>query len=530
MRKKSGFTLVELIGVLVIIGLLVVVVSTPILGQIRNQKKQLKEATAKILYASVETYLDDNINLFPKNEGMVYYVSVLNLIEEDYLKKDFIESSNDILTNETIIEIKIERGGYSFELDSHDKSLDTVYSSMKNDNMYSYLNGKYFKGNITNNYVYYSGILWRIMGKNFDGTIRMIADEPVTTLFFSDSQARSFQESYANEWLNNYFVSRLSYNNIIVRFPWCQVETTNINNVSDSCKDMDSSKMYKSKVGLLTLEEYNLSLSSGETYINNDIRFITSSQRSGNDFYYIDDEIGYSRGSEMYFIKPVINVRKETVITSGEGSKNKPYILNKNIDIDYTYEKTLSNLNIAPGEYIEITVSDAKINYRVVDRDNSSLKIIRDGIIDNPSLEGVSFNTNNAYSSSAGIGDVLNNSLYNTLYPGYFNIIKTSMWFQGDSGHDSYKFTSLAKTNYIYGVKVGLPKIAEIMTIPFSEDEYWTMSKADNTKLYTLTKKSINEVSYEESKKVRDVIILNIEAVVKSGSGTKEKPYVLKSE
>ena len=50
------------------------------------------------------------------------------------------------------------------------------------DNNYSYMGGCYTKGNPNNNYIWYSGFLWRIMGINADGTVRMIVDENVTVL------------------------------------------------------------------------------------------------------------------------------------------------------------------------------------------------------------------------------------------------------------------------------------------------------------------------------------------------------------
>ena len=49
-------------------------------------------------------------------------------------------------------------------------------------NNYSYMGGCYIKGKPNNNSLWYSGFLWRIMGINADGTVRMITDENVTAI------------------------------------------------------------------------------------------------------------------------------------------------------------------------------------------------------------------------------------------------------------------------------------------------------------------------------------------------------------
>lgn len=51
--NKKGFTLVELLGVLIIMAIIMVIVVTPIIGQIRNTSKKLDSASLQVLYKSV---------------------------------------------------------------------------------------------------------------------------------------------------------------------------------------------------------------------------------------------------------------------------------------------------------------------------------------------------------------------------------------------------------------------------------------------------------------------------------------------
>lgn len=80
---------------------------------------------------------------------------------------------------------------------------------ISNDDNYSYMGGCYFKGYPVNNFLWYSGFLWRIMGINADGSIRLITDETVTSIpWGATGTAKNYEDSYVKDWLNNYF-----YNN-----------------------------------------------------------------------------------------------------------------------------------------------------------------------------------------------------------------------------------------------------------------------------------------------------------------------------
>ena len=53
------------------------------------------------------------------------------------------------------------------------KTTQTLLDS-STEGIYNYMDGTYLKGRQDSNYVWFDGFLWRIMGKNSDGSIRMI--------------------------------------------------------------------------------------------------------------------------------------------------------------------------------------------------------------------------------------------------------------------------------------------------------------------------------------------------------------------
>lgn len=78
---KKGFTLVELLAVIVLVGGILLLAMTLLTGQIRNQEEDLTEAELKMYCAAAKLYVDKN------------YTGVLKEIKIKTLQE------NNILTN-----------------------------------------------------------------------------------------------------------------------------------------------------------------------------------------------------------------------------------------------------------------------------------------------------------------------------------------------------------------------------------------------------------------------------------------------
>ena len=102
------------------------------------------------------------------------------------------------------------------------------------------------------------------MGKNADGSIRLITDESITRISLSASgSAFDYDNSYANDLLNNYFYLKLEDNNLIVNQTWCSEPTENNTSARTNCTNNLSTTL--SKVGVISLDGWNL---SGEKLFN----------------------------------------------------------------------------------------------------------------------------------------------------------------------------------------------------------------------------------------------------------------------
>ena len=211
-----------------------------------------------------------------------------------------------------------------------EKATELVYdnNTCKTDGTtYQYMGGCYLKGNPTNNSIWYSGFLWRIMGINADGTVRLITDENVTAIpWGAEDTAENWDGSYAKDWLNNYFYSRLKGNNIIKEGTWCSETTTSSSSARTTCTNNLSTET--AKVGLLTLDEYNLA-GGISSYLNiGQVQWTMTPCNSSYAWYVLEyGSFDYNSVSNANGLRAVIVIKSDVEIISGTGTFSNPYVI-----------------------------------------------------------------------------------------------------------------------------------------------------------------------------------------------------------
>lgn len=110
---KKGFTLIELIAVILLLGLIGLVVFPSVLNQMKTADKNISEATRKIIYSAADDYINYNKEQFKtsidNNNDIVLELNTL--VNEGYL------SNNIDLKDYDYVEVDIESGKIlSFEL------------------------------------------------------------------------------------------------------------------------------------------------------------------------------------------------------------------------------------------------------------------------------------------------------------------------------------------------------------------------------------------------------------------------------
>ena len=84
---KRGYTLVELLGVMIILGLILLVSFPIIINQIKKSNEAISESTRILIESSAELYINDNEAEYPINPGATYYVAVETLVNEGLVSK-----------------------------------------------------------------------------------------------------------------------------------------------------------------------------------------------------------------------------------------------------------------------------------------------------------------------------------------------------------------------------------------------------------------------------------------------------------
>lgn len=105
MKNKKGFTLVELIGVILVLSILLLITVPAIIELLSNSKNKKLEELSTILELAAETYVEQNRDLFPKldNIGAKAFIRVGTLIEKRLVTDNIKGINDESIDNYTII-------------------------------------------------------------------------------------------------------------------------------------------------------------------------------------------------------------------------------------------------------------------------------------------------------------------------------------------------------------------------------------------------------------------------------------------
>ncbi len=423
---------------------------------------------------------------------------------------------------------------------------DTIISTVDNlldsstDGTYNYMDGTYLKGSQDFNYVWFDGFMWRIMGKNADGSIRMITEENLTVIPWGASNtAQDYDNSYVNDWLNNYFYPKLEHKDLLANQTWCSETTTSSSASRTSCTNNLSS--VQKPVGLISVDEYNLA-SGTSSYLDISQVFWTTTPYSASDAWGVDRSGNAVTNSVTYTygVRPVVGIFSDTTITGGNGTLTDPYMIGEVSDVTGSLKD-----NGHVGEY----VTYAGRNYRVVETSNQGTKLILDGYYDSNDDGTIEESDKMAYGTTDGtctLSTTINeesfiNWISNNNEPDKNKLVSTT-WYRGDNFDfgDNYK-DNLESTSNPYEGKVGLIRVGEMLsgqseTIlsknhTTSNDynnaqSYWTSTpNSASDAWYVSYSGNANRFSVTNTNGVRPVIMISPDVQITSGNGTFNSPY-----
>ena len=416
------------------------------------------------------------------------------------------------------------------------------------------------------NYVWYSGKLWRITAINKDGTIKMITDDPITTISYgsdvnfydiSKKDNTSYTGSYVYQFLNEDFLDTLyNYKNIIVEdSTWNITATTSEATKLPETTLINSSTIGKNTpVGLLNSYEYYLGYkneSNGNGYLRAASKYgwwllnkYDSSKiwlDAGPFLYYFESNI--SAG-----IRPSIILKSGIEYKDGEGTIDNPYrILGDKEEINPN--TTLLNTRTS-GEYVIFHQSGGALEddlYRIVNVENSIIKLNKNTLIGGQSSpSSKKFSTSTIYGN--GTSDeywdyYLNNTWYNNLELN--NMLEKGTYYIKEVSSGSYKNSicninntsettkNCEKTTNVWNTGyVGLPRYGE-MFASYQENGYnasnylLLITPSGSSQVWCINQNGAGSNDITTNVHARPSIYLKSNVVITGGNGTKSNPFTI---
>jgi len=117
--KKNGFTLVELLGVIMLLGLLAIVIMPPMIKRVQNLRKDLSNSQISLVYSATETYLKKYKNDYPTIEGKKYCITLEMLVDEGLLDEKLVNHLNDSdIDLDSTVDVTVDsKLSYSYQWD-----------------------------------------------------------------------------------------------------------------------------------------------------------------------------------------------------------------------------------------------------------------------------------------------------------------------------------------------------------------------------------------------------------------------------
>ena len=227
--KRNGFTLVELMAVIIIISLIALLTFPNIINQIKKTKNSNNKMIEDVVIEQAKKYVNDNKDELLEDE---YCMPISTLIDNDYIKEDIV-NINDIKDNK-VVHITLDNNNSYEVLDKNKCFLSAVKYLLKKTNpitvtdytdgdiheMYTFnheateqtpaLTDYRYIGNDPNNYVEFNNELWRIIGVfkvedengKWEDRIKIVRDEPLKSSKWDENNINEWISSMINMYLN----------------------------------------------------------------------------------------------------------------------------------------------------------------------------------------------------------------------------------------------------------------------------------------------------------------------------------------
>ena len=424
---------------------------------------------------------------------------------------------------------------YSFKayfddlLDAQAPAEATLANALKNKaegnlNVFKDENGDYYYiDNPDNNYVIYSGKLFRVVRILNSDVVKMVAEDTIGKTVLNSSE--SFDQSALSKWLNSDDSSPVSTgiferslrdaHSFLTSGTFCIDKIDDANHIACTINSPEIN------ITMLTLEDY-LSTGGAKGFLNNGQEFWLASNTNNNEYWYVNSDGSLSVSSydtQLIGVRPVVFVTFNSLVSSGAGTQKDPFVLKGEI-LNPTTVSEMSG-----GQYV--TYSDKLWRVVTVDENGTAELIMQDYVRNSEGKEvTVSYGTASLYSSSSGAGGYLNSTFLQTL-DRYEDFLEVHKWYYGGIKlADGFDYRS--NFDYSTDCYVGIPSTATMYNDGLKETFTSSYDAHNTDAIYIIDENGHLFGDFDwKSYKLRPMVALKGEVKITGGLGTESEPYTV---
>ncbi len=302
----------------------------------------------------------------------------------------------------------------------------TEYATDDEDGLFSSSGNYIYKGNVTNNYLKYNNMLWRIVRINADKSIDIVLDDYISLLPWS-KEIKSFKDSDIFKYLNNDFLNNLD-KSLLTTTSFCTNEITELTKIT--CEKQDNDNYVK----LLDVMNFLNSVNKGKSYLVKEEELVWLSDFGNEKVWHTNGtNVSESDANIFYEIRPVVRLKETNLYKDGDGTIANPYQVGSVDKLSVGSEVVLDN--------------DKWIVYDIED----NIKLMRKDLIE----KQIDFDKEKLTYDGSSLMTYLNETYLNSL--SYKDLLVENTWYIG-----AYKDSISDVKNTTVKAKVGIPNILDI--------------------------------------------------------------------
>lgn len=278
---KKGYTLIELLSVVVILAIIVAIAYPKVLDVIGASKvSAYNSAKSNIIESAKLKYLAD------VNSSAITEYTVDELIDDGYLQKNAKNPLTNKKYEDTKVVITNTNGKISYDYVEGNTIYDYIKSLNDKDGLYKEGENYLYKGINATNYVSFSGEIYRILKIDSYRNIYIVKNQDKNML------NKNNIENYIDYYYNDNYSQEI--------------------------------KTQIDEIAILNYQDYLNTYIENETYIENDNNIWVKNGSEYKVLSYINNELINDVEANTRF---VLKIKNTAVISSGNGTQINPYII-----------------------------------------------------------------------------------------------------------------------------------------------------------------------------------------------------------